>query len=1062
MRLPMFMPSGVLCRPAGVVLAATLGASLLTPGPAAAQNTGTVTGQVIDAGTAAPMGSAQVYLVGTGLGTLSNQAGRFIILNVPAGSYTIRVELIGHSAPEQQIDVPAGQTVEVNFQMLTEALGLDEIVVTGTAGAARRREVGNTIAQVNLTDVPEPPVSVDALLQARVPGMTVMQGSGSSGSGARIRLRGNVSVAMSNQPILYVDGIRVRSDSYSKNVPPVGYAGRSGNDVASPLNDINPADIERIEVIKGAAATTLYGTEAAAGVIQIFTKRGHQGQARWTAQIDQGMNRMQRFGVDPSTRPACQPGTGPEFGNTCVPEPAMTASGGTSDYIFINPWLRGHLPSCDDVAEERRQPAGLFQRGWPDPTAADAKQPCDNGLFSDLGAWRQKYSLSVAGGGEGLQYFVSGAYENNEGMMPMDSEKKGVIRGNFTFTPMENLQLQWNTSFTSGKISNTAAGNNAHGLTLNSFRRDRNYLADESFDAINPFTNQEITSDIEHLITGVTATHSTLPNLTNRFSVGYDLAHQENRNLRPFDFIRAPLGIISDGRSRFTTLTLDYVGTLNFNITGDLRSAFSWGGQSIASEIRQTSAYGQDFAGPGEPVVSSAGTTLGFEYRERVVNAGFFVQNVFDFRDRYFLTAGLRVDGNSAFGQDLGLEAYPKVSASWVTSEEAFWNPDWGQLKLRAAWGQSGRAPGAFDAIRTFEPVQWGGEPAFFPRNVGNPKLGPERTGEVEFGFEGSFLDNRLAVDFTYYNQNTTDALFRVRQVASDGFFDVNTNSDQLENVGELSNKGIELMVSGQIIRRDNWGWELGGTLYTNKSKVTLPEEVPDFTAGDGWGWIQNGSSVPVMRTDFCLSNPDEKADPIEERHGTTRSDGSVVDCTIGPNAPTHIIGGFTTVQLPYGITLSARGEYQGGHYIYDGAAWNAIRRSVIWPGCYDVYSIMADQGSDALTAYQKAQCLVEFNRADYLVYDADFFKLREITAVFPIPERWLPWGEGWTLTISGRNVWRWVNQDFPVFEPEMTNNNDNNPLSETGATTGTFLESSLLEHIPPPQTWTAAIRVSF
>jgi TonB-dependent SusC/RagA subfamily outer membrane receptor len=1065
MKLPTFAALRLPRRLFGVAVVAALGVVFLAPRPTQAQNTGTVTGQVIDANTQAPMGSAQVYLEGTGLGTLTNQAGRFIILNVPAGSYTIRVDLIGHRAPDQQIDVPAGQTTEVNFSMETEALGLDEIVVTGTAGAARRREVGNTIAQVNLADVPEPPVSVDALLQARVPGMTVMQGSGGSGSGARIRLRGNVSVAMSNQPILYVDGIRVRSDSYAKNVPPVGYPGRSGNDVASPLNDINPADIERIEVIKGAAATTLYGTEAAAGVIQIFTKRGHTGRARWTAQIEQGMNRMQKFGVDPSTRPACQPGTGPAYGNTCVPEPAITASGGTSDYLFINPWLRGHLPSCDDVAAARRAPAGLFQRGWPDPTAADALQPCDNGFFSDLGAWQQRYSLSVAGGGEALQYFVSGAYENDEGMMPMDKEEKVIVRGNFTFAPSSDLQIQWNTSFTSDEISNTAAGNNAHGLTLNSFRRDRNYLADESFDAINPFTNQEITSDIEHLITGVTATYSPLSNQTNRLSVGFDQAQQENRNLRPFDFIRAPLGIIADARGEFTTLTLDYVGTLDFNLTEDLRSSFSWGGQSIATEIQATAAYGEDFAGPGEPVVNSAGTTLGFEYRERVVNAGFFVQNLFDFKNRYFLTAGLRVDGNSAFGEDLGLEAYPKVSASWVMSEESFWDPDWGQIKLRGAWGQSGRAPGAFDAIRTFEPVGWGGEPAFFPRNVGNPELGPERTSEIEVGFEGAFLDDRLAIDFTYYDQNTTDALFRVRQVASDGFFDVNNSSDQLENVGELSNKGVELSVSGVILRGENFGWELGGTLYTNKSKVTLPEEVPDFTAGDGWGWIQNGESVPVMRTDFCLPDPDALGvdpDDVEERHGTTRADGSVVDCTIGPNAPTHIIGGFTTVQLPYGITLSARGEYQGGNYIYDGAAWNAIRRSVIWPGCYDVYSTIADEGLNALTAKEKAQCLVEFNRADYRVYDRDFFKLREITASVPIPQSWLPWGEDATFTISGRNVWRWVNDDFPVFEPEMTNNNDNNPLSRDGVSSGAFLESSLLEHIPPPQTWTAAIRVSF
>jgi TonB-dependent SusC/RagA subfamily outer membrane receptor len=459
-----------------VAVAAILGLVFLSPRAVVAQDVGTLTGQVVEATAQSPLAGVQVYLVGTGLGTLTNQTGRFAILNVPSGSYTLRAELIGYSAPDQQIDVQGGQTLEANFSMQIEALGLDAIVVTGTAGAARRREVGNSISQLNIADLSESPVSVDAMLQGRVPGMSVMQGSGGSGSGARIRLRGNISVAMSNQPLLYVDGIRVRSDAYSKNVPPVGYPGRSGNDVASPLNDINPADIERIEVIKGAAATTLYGTEAASGVIQIFTKRGHSGAPRWTMQIEQGVNQMQTFGPDPSLRPPS--------------EPAQTASGGTSDYIFINPWLRGSLPSCDVVPANRRAPVGLFQGDWPDPTKPDALQPCDDGFLSDLGAWQQKYSLSVAGGGEALQYFVSGAFENDRGMMPMDEEQKTVIRGNFTFNPLPDLQLQWNTSFTSDQISNTAAGNNAHGLTLNSFRRDRNYLAYESFDAINPFTNQ--------------------------------------------------------------------------------------------------------------------------------------------------------------------------------------------------------------------------------------------------------------------------------------------------------------------------------------------------------------------------------------------------------------------------------------------------------------------------------------------------------------------------------------------------------------------------------------------
>jgi len=179
--------------------------------------------------------------------------------------------------------------------MEQEILGLDEIVVTGTAGAARRREVGNSVARIDLAQVDEPVANVEQLLQSRTPGLVINESAGMTGAGAQIRLRGSVSVSQSNQPLIYIDGIRVKSDAYKKNVPPADFSGRSGNVTASPLADINPEDIERIEVIKGAAATTLYGTEAAAGVIQIFTRRGASGAPRWTIQVDQGFNRLRPF-----------------------------------------------------------------------------------------------------------------------------------------------------------------------------------------------------------------------------------------------------------------------------------------------------------------------------------------------------------------------------------------------------------------------------------------------------------------------------------------------------------------------------------------------------------------------------------------------------------------------------------------------------------------------------------------------------------------------------------------------------------------------------------------------
>ncbi len=903
--------------------------------PLAAQN-GTVSGRVTDAGSNRPMVSAQVSLTNTGLGTLTSSDGRYLILNVPPGQYTVRVDRIGFKAGTKPVTVTAGQTAVVDFALETEALGLDEIVVTGTAGAARKREIGNSVGTVDVADLPEPPINVDALLQNRVTGMSVLQSSAQVGGGAMIRLRGNVSVAMSNQPLLYVDGVRVRSEGFARNVPPTGSTLRSNNDIASPLNDINPADIERIEVIKGAAATTLYGTEAASGVIQIFTKQGHEGKAVWNASIEQGFVHEQKFGVDPSRAPPSEANTKAfcdANGNNC----------GTSDYLYINPWLR-------------------------------------NGR-------RQGYALSVSGGAAALQYFASGTIDDNEGVLPLDHEKKYAVRGNFTFSPLDVLQLQWNTSYTNDDLVNTPAGNNAHGITLNTFRRDRNYLQSETRDAVDPLLDWQLTTQIRHLITGATANFTPSSKFTHRLSVGYDVSQLDLRNYRPFGFVLAPDGILSDRRYEYTTLTADYAGNYELPLTDAMHTTLSWGGQAVTNETQETSAYGEDFPGPGDPTVSSAGTRLGFEDRTRVVNAGFFGQALLALRDRYFLTAGLRVDGNSAFGENFGLQVYPKVSASYIISDESFWPDSWGTTKLRAAWGESGRAPGAFDKVRTYDPAGWGSDPAFLPLNVGNPDIGPERTAELEVGFETSQFDNRLSVDFTWYRSTTSDALFEVRQIPSSGF--LNT---QLENIGKLRNTGVELAVNANVLRFGSFGWDVGGSLSTNFSKVLDMGGAPPFDLGD-YGWVVEGQPVPGIRA-ACVTNPDEKADPIIQE-----------DCNIGPNLPTHIWGMNTTFLFPAGISLTARGEYQGGNYMEDGAGYNAVTRSVRWPGCFDAYTVEETQGYDQMTAKQRAMCDVQFVRNDFYIYPADFFKIRELTLTAPIPTRFVPGASRAVLTLSGHNI---------------------------------------------------------
>lgn len=972
-----------LARPVlAALVAAALGAS-----PGSSQTTGTITGEVTTR-SQAPLPEVQVFLVGQQLGSLSGGNGRYLIRNVPAGTYQIRAVRIGYEAMTQSVTVVAGQSSAANFVLSEQALGLDEIVVTGTAGAARRREVGNSIVQIETSALASPPTNVDQMLQAQSPGLLVSAGNGSSGSGAQIRLRGAVSVSQSNQPIIYIDGVRMKSDPYARNISPTEGAGRGGNVTASPLADINPNDVERIEVLKGSAASTLYGTEAAAGVIQIFTKRGSSGAPRWTLQVDQGFNRLLPFAPDVDVRPPGDP----------KPE------GENYSYKLMNmdPYIRdGH---------------------------------------------RQKYSLSVAGGGQNLQYFISGQLDDNTGVLPQDYEDKRGVRGNFTFTPINQVTVQVNSAYNRIDIRNTPAGNNAQGLILNAFRRERNYFSSGDPEEIKKiYEPQDHRTRIDRFMLGSTVGFDPGGAFNAKVTVGYDQALQDNRSLRPYGFLQQPTGKLYASNGSYGTLTADVTANYRVSLGGENSVMISAGGQSVTTDQRIVEGEGTDFAGPGDPDVDAGANRLSWEQRIREVNAGFFGQALFNIKDRYFVTVGMRADGNSAFGESLGLQLYPKISGSYVVSDEEFWNESLGSLKLRAAYGQSGRAPGTFDAVRTWNAIGYGGQPTFLPANLGNRDLGPERTGETEFGFDWAGLDNRLIMDFTWYKQHTTDALFNVRRAPSEGFA-----TGQQENVGELQNQGIELNLRATVIDLGNWGLDLGTSVYTNNSEVLSLGGAPPFSGGGGQFWIEEGYPVTLIRG-VRIRNPQEKVAPVVCTAASQPTDTCVeVDVPIGPQTPTKVFGFSATVRMPKGIELSARGEYQGGHYIYDGPSNEGVNRNIRWPTCADYYGLTdAGNGGDA-TAERRYWCDSRYYRRGTMIYPADFFKMRDATLRVPLGHL-IPGSANSTFTVSAQNFYRWRNKDFPIFDPEMV----------TNVGFGTQVPQ-ITEHVPPAASFVASIRVVF
>ncbi|MBX6363458.1 MAG: TonB-dependent receptor [Gemmatimonadetes bacterium] len=899
----------------------------------ASAQTGSITGRVLDASGGGPIASAQIYVVGSGLGAVSGAGGEFTISNVPVGTHQVRAEIIGYGAETQTVTVSAGAAATVTFRMRTSAVLLDQVVVTGVGAAARRKEIGNSLAQIDVAKLNTRPVdNLETMLRGSTAGVQSLSLSGQVGASGTLQLRGVNSVSQGNEPLIYVDGVRLST----ARIPPANLEdGRGARVSGLALDELNLGDIERVEIIKGAAATTLYGTEASGGVIQIFTKRGSTGKPQWAFAVTGGANFW------------------PTLSETICED-----------------------PTCLDLTPIKR--TGPVQR----------------------------YEGSVRGGNESLRYYISGSGSSEKGIVDTQWSKHYGVTGNFDVTLSPRLHLSLNNSYTNRQTRYVADSNNRHGYILNAMREDKGYWPgqrDHSW-----VLQQKLLGETDNFISGLNLEHVWSSHLRNSLRLGLNTLDATNSGVLPFGYYLYTPGSIGVQRWQDRTLTVEYTGTWETEVTSTLRSSLTWGGQFISERRHEVDASGLDFSGPGNFTISSAARTTSSESKSRKDNAGVFLQEKLGVADRLFLIGGVRVDGNSAFGKDYGLQAYPKLSASYVISDEAFFPKDLVQsLRLRAAIGEAGKAPGAFDAVRTWDPIAGlKGQPGVTTRNLGNPDLGPERTREIELGFDASLLASRLSIEATYYNATTRDALFQVQPIPSQGF-----NVAQVRNVGELKSHGLELTTNLTVLPGTRFGWVVGANLTTNHGEVTDMGGAAPISFGYKTE-VREGYAPPSFFGRKVM-NPDELADPVFE-------DGQY----LGNTLPTMILGLHTNIQLLDNLTLSALGELnKGGHVLNETAYLETIRD--LWPACTAIREqATTPEGLARLTAAQRAKCLTKFTGEDQWVESGDFFKLRNVSVSYRLPAGLLPGGiESATLTVSGTNLIRIT--DFTGLDPEV---NDGGP----------------------------------
>jgi TonB-linked SusC/RagA family outer membrane protein len=856
-------------------------------------------------------------------------------------------------------------------------VALEQVVVTAT-GDQRRKEISNSMTTISAATLEQVPVvSAQQLLSAQSPGVTVLANSGQPGAGGVIKLRGINSISQGNNPIIYVDGVRI----FSGNTPTVANARQT----MLPLNDIRAEDIERVEIVKGAAATTLYGTEASGGVIQIFTKRGRAGTPTWN----------------------------------------FEAVGGTND-------LRSAHIHGDPAAVWLKQCRGPLMFGI-DVTTTSAnvgkEVPFEDPTCPSSGKWIQtgsiqRYNGSVAGGTDVTQYYLAGNLSDEEGAIATSENRTGGFRGNFTFRPKQELELALNSSYQRGVLQWVPDGNLANGFLLNvgrglagNYRGGgcssgiANCMANADALKINTFTRTD------HYISGLAVNYTPFEAWTNRLTLGWDFNKAESRSLIPFGHQRLPTGSLNQSDWTRKFLSVDYASTFRKDFGSRVVSTTSVGGQLFQDNLFTTAITATQFASPGKPtLVTGAQRTVGTDTRRRVVNAGLFAQQQLAWDDRAFVTAGVRVDGNSAFGEDFGLQVYPKLGVSYVLSDHSFWPADKIEsFKLRGAIGESGKAPGAFDAVRTWSPIAGDeAKPGFSPDQLGNPDLGPERTRELELGFETSAYAGRFGLDVTYFNARTLDALIQVRYPPSQGFL-----NRQLENIGEIRSSGLEVRAEAGLLRSARFDWRMRVNYTGIESEATDLGDEALISIGT-LTEVRKGYPVPSL-FGRKIMNPSEVGAPVV-------SDSLVF---LGPTFPDKIIGIGSTITFGGNVTLDALGEFQHGGWNINYIGYqNSIRG--VWRPCYDAQQKLAaafkgDASAIAdMTAYERGRCAIDRTQqfSDFYAEPTDFFRLRYVTLTYRIPDRWLRGARGASVTLAGRNLL--LKSDYSGLDPESADQSDN------------------------------------
>ena len=960
-----------------------------------------------------------VQVKGTSLGSSTDLDGTYSFFgDLKPGQHVLNFTGVGLQSKEQTIRIGSETSYTVDISLAQDALNLDEVVVTGVTAGTTRKQLGSYISTVKGEQLNKGGSSnVLSALQGKTLGAQIIQNNGDPSGGVSVRLRGISSVLSSSDPLFILDGVIINNATNRVTNTQAGYDGTNfvGTIGQNRLADINPADIDHIEVLNGAAAAAIYGSRANSGVVQIFTKRGVSGAPVVSFSSGITVSRLRKK-LEVST--------------------ALTKFGGPTD---------GAGALTQDIITTIGTPPAL-----PTNTTPVTRYDYQDYIFrTGIGT---DNNVSVSGGTDKTKYYLSGSFYFNQGIVQNTDYRKYNFRVNVDQTFNNWLSVNLGLNYINSAANQKPDGNSFFS-PMNSVTIIGNFHDIQTRDAlgnikavgergrINPvsviedFKQRE---EVNRIISNLGVKLKPFKGLTFDYMLGFDTYSQNGTTyMPPFAYNASTAffggaatldptlnGYASTGNDYFYQINNELSGTYQFNINSNIGSTTQLG-YSVQYEKNKYALLQGRGLSPFVETVNGASTILpAVDDRTELSVSGAYLQQNFKFKNQLFLTGAVRLDGSSIFGEEERNQVYLKGNASYIISESNFWEGMnwWNFFKVRVAYGESGNLTGigAYSRFNSYTSNSFLSRTALNSSTVlANEKVKPERQKELEIGTDMAFFNNRLAVTFNWYKKRVEDMLINRVIAPTNGF------GSLLDNFGSLENRGYEVLLKGSPVSKKDLRWDV--TLIYNHNRNKILEVGPSLTLiGTNAGApiaLLEGFPVGVFYGTFFAVDAD--GNQVKSAAGIPQLEKGIQNSALSYTPQRDVNG------LPSGTTLrkvigDPNPDWTGS--FTNELSFKKFYLSVQFDAVQGVDVFNADfrtrQGvGNGKVAEQehngqipRGWILGVYQIEEWRVDDGSFVKLREISMSYNLGK--IKFFRDLTLSLSGRNLISW--DDYKGYDPEV------------------------------------------